>query len=543
MVASSEVKTLAVLLPCRERNSKVTKMWLRRLQQYLYYHYKNKAAMAASESGQHENVSPHSKRPRFKILTLFSCKARERLALMERPDLAGILSFEPRPSTQPPSPTQSQWSNLKKQNVTEVSYCDQRTLTTLQLARLGQRLSRSGNLNVVYTYSKASTPAMKLLANLILHQHVTVTGINSVPPNQEDVAEAVEDAWASTHSDTVLYIGGPPRPDQTCAISELSQMAQIMGSSLASSQVDLGSLNLETDCDCRQWAFQFLRRPLDIPPVTLKEASTTSSTSTTTSSSSSPPSSSSATRTDATTATTSETQSSTSTTSTGSTPPESTSSTDWFSPTPPRPKKKRPMAARPPRRPSNLPSNTQDPGRVLPIQTSRKERCRDLLLGVPVYETSEEADENSSNSLWRSLGIVISAIGLSVVVIAFLADIVSLYRAEKALGRHAHEVFLPLGLVLLYASIAVMAPKGFYLTPSLCALRRTLPGMGLVAAFVGLILQLVHELDKNVYIVNPERVKAWMCGLSKRSGLLLLGLLLVGIQVSVSLIHVTFDTQ
>ena len=153
-----------------------------------------------------------------------------------------------------------------------------------------------------------------------------------------------------------------------------------------------------------------------------------------------------------------------------------------------------------------------------------------------MYETSEEEDdENSSNSLWRSLGIVISAIGLSVVVIAFLADIVSLYRAEKALGRHAHEVFLPLGLVLLYASIAVMAPKGFYLTPSLCALRRTLPGMGLVAVFVGLILQLVHELDKNVYIVNPERVKAWMCGLSKRSGLLLLGLLLVGIQVSLSI--------
>ena len=56
-------------------------------------------------------------------------------------------------------------------------------------------------------------------------------------------------------------------------------------------------------------------------------------------------------------------------------------------------------------------------------------------------------------------------------------------------------------------------------------------GLGLVAAFVGLILQLVHELDKNVYIVNPERVKAWMCGLSKRNGLLVLGLLLVGIQV------------
>ena len=57
--AASEVKTLAVLLPCREKNSKVTKMWLRRLQQYLYYHYKNKeSAMDSSEeSGNHENSS------------------------------------------------------------------------------------------------------------------------------------------------------------------------------------------------------------------------------------------------------------------------------------------------------------------------------------------------------------------------------------------------------------------------------------------------------------------------------------------------------
>ena len=36
----SSVKTLAVLLPCREKGSKTTKIWLRRLQQYLYYHHK-----------------------------------------------------------------------------------------------------------------------------------------------------------------------------------------------------------------------------------------------------------------------------------------------------------------------------------------------------------------------------------------------------------------------------------------------------------------------------------------------------------------------
>ena len=74
-----------------------------------------------------------------------------------------------------------------------------------------------------------------------------------------------------------------------------------------------------------------------------------------------------------------------------------------------------------------MPPKTLDPGRVLPIETSRVKRCHDLLLGVPVYEATEDED-NTSNSLWRSLGIVISAIGLSIVVIAFMADVVSLYR-------------------------------------------------------------------------------------------------------------------
>ena len=155
--AASEAKTLAVLLPCREKGSKTTKIWLRRLQQYLYYHYK---------SGQSKS--------QFKILTLFSCHARERLAIMERPDLAGILSFEPRPSKATAKLKENILDNFD--NVTEVNYCDQRSLTTLQLARLGARLSKSGNLNVVYTYSSASASAMKLLANLILQGQVPIAG-------------------------------------------------------------------------------------------------------------------------------------------------------------------------------------------------------------------------------------------------------------------------------------------------------------------------------------------------------------------------------
>ena len=34
--------------------------------------------------------------------------------------------------------------------------------------------------------------------------------------------------------------------------------------------------------------------------------------------------------------------------------------------------------------------------------------------------------------------------------------------------------------------------------------RRSLPGLGFSFTFVGLILQLVHDLNKNVYPVNPR---------------------------------------
>ena len=84
--------------------------------------------------------------------------------------------------------------------------------------------------------------------------------------------------------------------------------------------------------------------------------------------------------------------------------------------------------------------------------------------------------------------MIISALGLAIVIITFLAELVTLYKAEKP--PIMHEIFLPFGLVLLYASIAVLAPdSNNILNASICGLRRLLPGLGLVSAFVGLILQ------------------------------------------------------
>ncbi len=53
------------------------------------------------------------------------------------------------------------------------------------------------------------------------------------------------------------------------------------------------------------------------------------------------------------------------------------------------------------------------------------------------------------------------------------------------------------------------------------------PGLGFTCAFVGLILQLVHDLNKNVYTVNPQMRRRIRCGLSREDGLFLLGSVLV----------------
>ena len=44
----------------------------------------------------------------------------------------------------------------------------------------------------------------------------------------------------------------------------------------------------------------------------------------------------------------------------------------------------------------------------------------------------------------------------------------------------------------------------YVLTLSNHICRRSLPGLGFTFTFVGLILQLVHDLNKNVYTVNPR---------------------------------------
>ena len=86
------------------------------------------------------------------------------------------------------------------------------------------------------------------------------------------------------------------------------------------------------------------------------------------------------------------------------------------------------------------PSKTKDPGRVRPIIKPQVKSCMD-------------PDHHGDNGLWRTLAIVVSALGLSVVIIAFIVDVASQWKAEKSeMKARLHEIFLPLGLILLCAS-------------------------------------------------------------------------------------------
>ena len=71
-------------------------------------------------------------------------------------------------------------------------------------------------------------------------------------------------------SDAILYIGGPPSPNKSCQNNH--QFGQVLDEITSNkSQLRLESEDSKIhqgDCDCRQWAFQFLRPRIIAPTPT-----------------------------------------------------------------------------------------------------------------------------------------------------------------------------------------------------------------------------------------------------------------------------------
>ena len=171
--------------------------------------------------------------------------------------------------------------------------------------------------------------------------------------------------------------------------------------------------------------------------------------------------------------------------------------------------------------------------RTYQIENSEQKASVELM---PVHpRRGRNCSKTEEDKLWLVIAIVVSSFGLMTVTIGTAVLMISLKKSSKLILKH--EYLLPLGLLLLFISIATMAVKPTY---ELCALKRILPGLGYTCTFVGIMLQLLHELDKNVYIVNPKTKKldCTFCGVSfrqilssKENGQILIGLCLTGVQV------------
>ena len=103
----------------------------------------------------------------------------------------------------------------------------------------------------------------------------------------------------------------------------------------------------------------------------------------------------------------------------------------------------------------------------------------DYINGSSVALNCTQAVSSASLSKpWRFLAIGLSAVGLLGVTATFAAYVLALRRREGVC--HRFEVFLPLGLVLLYCCIASFGAEANW---TVCLLRRVLPGEIVEAIF------------------------------------------------------------
>ena len=271
---------LLILLPCKgAEEAKTTKTWLIRLQKYL----------------RSNSLQSH-----IKILTLFNCKQRRLLSLVDEKDLLGILSFEAKRSSEVGVKTNNDF--LNKTHVT-VEYCDKRLQNMYKMVKLEQGLRLNRQINFVYTYSSASAHAMKLLAHLILDRKIHM--------------QHVSDKMDPSLTGTTLFLGGPVTHSLECQ-SVNNDNLKVAFEKLFGDEPEGGALSstLSKDCQCRDWTFQFLR---------LNPASTTTSTTWVTTTSTT-----ATTSTTSTTTTTLSTSTFTSTTTETSTPNITTTSTTEY---------------------------------------------------------------------------------------------------------------------------------------------------------------------------------------------------------------------
>lgn len=436
----------------------------------------------------------------YYIQTILKSKSSKNVTFI----FSGVLSFEGRLSNS--------------------TTCSTQKLESMHnLMELERTLAANPQFNLVYTYSRQNAPAMKLLAHLIQARRIQLMSVSDNPSQ-------------NTSPGSTLYLGGPIRR-QCQSLARQSKLDQVMSNFL---QGNKSVQVMKQDCECRHWGFQFLRMATeDVSTVSeirptnyIEEIPTTTEELTTIMTSSSTLSSSSTTTSTTTTTLTTTTTTSTSTLTTTTTTETTTTTTETSTTTTTTLKTESSTAYRPlyttNRYPGDYPFRDDYDAYYDYVDTTTEienETTNDL---DALSESSESRCPPPEPSLrvWQLLSISLGACGAILVLATFAIYVFMAYKSEQKPAKY--EVMLPIGLIFLYSSVAT-----FGMTPnvSICLLRRSLPGLGFTFAFVGIILQLVHSLNKNVYTVNnPDPALFRRCGLSRDDGLFVLGLLLASVQ-------------
>ena len=367
---------------------------------------------------------------------------------------------------------------------------------------------------------------------------------------------------------TTLYLGGPVSAscESVSAASALkSALSQWSSLSKKKHQVP-ARVMAERDCGCRDWGYQFLT--FDEPQVTVTYTTsksvrlTASSTTTTTTSTTT----TSTTTTSTTTTTTAATQTTTTTAATrtmiATTTKKRPSTTNAIKTTAETTVTTTTTATSVSRKSSTGATTTVISSRNLFSWASPTTAAeKDQNATSATFQVDDHVEVQSDSPLllpqnsscrrqtWQLLSLGLSVTGVSGLAVTMATYAVMLVKTHRAF--HFFELLLPAGLILLYLSLAAfgVSPKGAAVFV-VCLLRRCLPGLGFAAAFSGVVVQLLHELNKNVYTVNSSRHRHHhheaVCSFSscfaptRQEALFLLGLALVAIQGILSAVWLIF---
>ena len=436
-------------------------------------------------------------------------------------------------------------TSLKNETLPPIAFpmCNNKIQNMLRLLNLGKQILDSSQINFVYSYSRNSANALQLLSNLIEQQGLQVNQVSDTLNSETPMRG------------TTLFIGGP-KNEETCDSNHSERLAVSISHLLddtkhvKSNHLARENLFHQNECSCTSWSYQFLTTQDEQQSTELSMETTTK-----------PPAKTTTTTTTTSTSTTTTTTSSTTTTTMDvmmEVDETTMDATDSLETTTLRDERTR-MTLLDDSTPSIIEKENDDDWEVWTTtdQVPDIPDAQDHFDDGYEIATLSWLNENTTavgdilnclnmtplNKTFSMLAIALGILGITLIITTFSTYVHMLRKSDQ--GFHSYETMMPMGFLFLYLSIASFGVKTSW---TICLLQRSLPGklktqvlhgaieissisgIGFALTFIGMILQLLHDLNKNVYTVNPENV--FRCGFSREDGLFVIGLLAASVQVT-----------